>query len=101
GNVLAFTPDGKGLVASTYRGRDYIVTVEVWDLNEYKIRLSFDLPSGVGGPDGRGAAITRDGKVLAVGGRKAGLFALDTGKELAVLEGPDEARSVALSRDGR
>jgi WD40 repeat protein len=101
GNVLAFTPDGKGLVASTYRGRDYIVTVEVWGLKEHKIRLSFDLPSGVGNPDGRGAAVTPDGKVLAVGGCKAGLFALDTGKELGLLEGRDEARSVALSRDGR
>ncbi len=81
---VTFSPDGKWLVTNTYGFR-------IWEVGTWK-----EGPA-LGGPAHHGlSSFSSDGKLLALGGA-AGTVQLvvpETGKEIALLTGPEETRLV-------
>ncbi len=105
GYLLVFTPDGKTLVSSCGGSSpppawEPFKYIEVWDVKTGKRRLLIKLKPA---RRGRGGAICPDGKtlVLTAPDASAALYDLETGKELAVLAGHNNANVLALSRDGK
>jgi WD40 repeat protein len=88
--LLEFLPDGKGLVAGArwdLPGEDPYVRVRVLEVPSGKVRRAFKLPR----LRGWWGVPTPDGKALVVSGvyESAAVHDLATGKELAVLKGPE------------
>ncbi len=105
GYLLAFTPDGKTLVSSCGGSSSPPASVpfmfiEVWDVKTGKRRRLITPKPWRRGEQG---TICPDGKTLIVTARdaSAALYDLETGKELAVLAGHNDANVLALSRDGK
>jgi WD40 repeat protein len=90
GQLFQFTPDGKWLIASCNQ------EVYVFDLKGKKLARTFK-PKTVAPLY---AALTPDGKTVACAADRVGLYDLATGKELAVMKSPPDARRVVVSRDG-
>jgi WD40 repeat protein len=90
---LAFSPDGRALIASGADG-----TIRVWGWSSGPLRAV--LPGH--GREVRAVAFRRDGQVLATaGGETARLWEAATGRELTVFRGRLQPRAAALSSDGK
>jgi RNA polymerase sigma factor (sigma-70 family) len=114
---LAFTPDGRAVVVSTYMNRSKTQTVRLWDITTGKEVRRFAGEQGTSDQGQSillyGIALSKDGRTLAVssGGvdtKKGGdlpgevrLWDVQTGKELARLKGHTKmAIRAAFARDG-
>jgi WD40 repeat protein len=91
GQLFAYTPDGKQLVASSMKA------VYVFDLKARKLSRTFTPKAAPGGR----AALSGDGKTLVCGEKQVGVYEFATGKEIAVLKSPEAIYRVAVSRDGK
>jgi RNA polymerase sigma factor (sigma-70 family) len=96
-SVLAFTPDGKTLIA----GQKFHSKIGLWDVASGKKRQELDAQSG----HIFTLALSPDGALLATGSRKGGipLWNLKTGELVRKLgkEGGRECYTVAFSPDGK
>ncbi|GAK56105.1 WD-40 repeat protein [Candidatus Vecturithrix granuli] len=106
-SALLFTPDGKTLISTSWDK-----TIRLWDVETGDLRKTLRHQIGAG-HDGEihAAALSPDGKILAVGGidcpeDDAGtpvyLFDLERGEVIGLLRGhPDIIGALDFSRDGK
>src|SRR5262249_50097044 len=99
-NSVGFTPDGKALLCFCTRGvavpRASAAVSEGGDFKRPGPLQALELPPR----RGRRGALCPDGKTLVVGGFGLALYDLQTGNELAPLDGR-QVYDLAVSRDGR
>jgi RNA polymerase sigma factor (sigma-70 family) len=98
--AVAFSPDGKRLVAATADG-----SITIWDVASGKevARLHAGAATVLRGTPAGGVAFTPDGKRLASAGpdNVVRLWDVATGKEVSRSEGGKAPRAVAFSPDGK
>ncbi len=96
---MAFTPDGKTLVAAAtdYKKEEENHSVKFWDIATGKETQRIEAPAGVSA-----VAVAPGGKVLAYGaGDEVHLCAADTGKEVRQLKSSGGIHALVFTPDGK
>jgi WD40 repeat protein len=99
---MAFTPDGKALVAvmTEYEQQAAVQTIKSWDVATGRVTRRVKAPDGV---TPSAVAVSPNGKILAYAGRNVvHLCDAETGQELRNLPAPDGGvLTLAFSPDGK
>jgi WD40 repeat protein len=90
---LAFTPDGKNIISTGWGAAC------LWDPTTGQIVRRFE--TGVGRQPVRPISLSRDGKLLAVGGQRGMVFEVATGRQLYTFGRKEDGLRPCLSPDGR
>jgi WD40 repeat protein len=98
-DYLAFTPDGKALVATGAAQKSRNAKVVLWEVATGAVKWATPLDSD----GGHSVAITPDGKTVVVATVEdpVTLFDRATGRKVGALKGPVLSSPIAVSGDGR